>query len=353
MPLLNTMLKRLNDRINEAGSPYSQIIFMADVHYRYDSANTGFEKILDQIKSNERDKTLFILIGGDSVDSGSDKNYTAFINRCEKFYKETKPAENKTGIPIIPVIGNHEFYGVQKKNTEIQTYKSYIGSVNFPLDIPVKGLGHSLRVVAFNDAKPRKGEKFSFPDPSNGCASQTQQKHLFYFPYSYIQYSKTAPEKYSGFPDYLKTNAHHIIVAMHVPPRKDPLPTMLDKYIRKRFANCVKKKDVMNKILEYYRNLWMLVHANSTPDKNDSTQWFIDEIKKSNKVELVLMGHVHTYYPFVIPEVSNVQMVISGGGGKGSRPYSDEYPVSLYHYLRIKYDESKKRFVYQKVDVTS
>lgn len=349
MPLLNTMTERLRQRISQADLPYSQFIYLADVHYEHGSSNRGFDKILSQITEQERKNTLFILVGGDLVDSGSEENYKAFVDRCNRFYEETK-GSGTTGIPIIPCMGNHEFYGVQPKNTELATYKKWIGSVNFPLDIPVQGLGHSLRIVAFNDAKPHQLENFSIPNPKENCSARKKRKHLFYFPYNYIRLSDKAPEKYSHFPDYLTTDAHHIIVTMHVPPRKDPLPRMLDAFIEKEYAACLPVKS-MGKLKEYYRNLWMLVHGNSTADKTDSTEWFISEIKKHQKVEMVLMGHVHTFYPYIIPEIGNVRMVISGGGGnRSASAYDPTHPVTKYHYLRIKYDANTSRFVYEKVD---
>jgi hypothetical protein len=258
MPLLNVMTERLNDKINSASAPYAQFIYLADVHFKSDSSNSGFEKILSQIKTLEKDNTLFILIGGDMIDNGKVQNYTAFINRCNAFYLET-------GIPIIPTMGNHEFYSVEPNVDEISRYRTYMGSINYPLDIPAKGLGDSLRVVAFNDAKPHKTEKIHYPNISKNCVTQTNTKHLFYFPSSYIHLTKSAPEKYSHFPDYLNTTLNHVIVTMHVPPRKDPLPATLDAFIEEEFAACLKVNPVisMKDLKTYYRNLWMLVHGNS------------------------------------------------------------------------------------------
>lgn len=349
MPLLNTMIERLNTRINRAAAPYAQFIYFADVHYKFDASNSGFEKILNQIKTLEMDKTLFILIGGDMIDNGKTQNYSSFIDRCNSYYLET-------GIPIIPTMGNHEFYSVEPNVDEISRYRYYMGNINYPLDIPAKGLGDSLRVVAFNDAKPHKTEKISYPNISKGknCTTQKKTKHLFYFPFSYINLTSTAPEKYSHFPDYLETSAHHVIVTMHVPPRKDPLPAMLDSFIQNEYAACLKVNPIISMpvLKTYYRNLWMLVHGNSTTNKNDSTQWFVDEIKKRGKVELVLMGHVHTFYPFPLLEANHdLQLVISGGGGNNSASaYSTAYPVTKYHYMRVKYDAGVNRFVYEKVD---
>ena len=197
-----------------------------------------------------------------------------------------------------------------------------MGSVNYPLEISNKGLKDSVTVIAFNDAKPHKLEKISYPDigKNKNCAKKTNTKHLFYFPNNYIVESSLAPEKFSHFPDYLKNSqGNHIIVTMHVPPRKDPLPSMLDKFIQDEYAKCIKANPIitMKDLKTYYRNLWMLVHGNSTADKNDSTKWFVDAIKNSTnrkKVELLLMGHVHTFYPFPLPEANqNLQCVISGG----------------------------------------
>ena len=344
------MIERLNARINDASTPYEQFIFLSDVHYSTTSSNAGFEKILTQIQNLEINKTLFILIGGDMIDKGNIQNYTAFIDICNQFYAQT-------GIPIIPTMGNHEFYGVSANTNEISRYKKYMGSTNYPLEISNKGLKDSLTVVAFNDAKPHKLEKISYPDIGKGknCAKKTNTKHLFYFPHNYIHYSSLAPKNFSHFPDYLNNSqGNHIIVTMHVPPRKDPLPTMLDQFIQDEYAACIKANPIitMKDLKTYYRNLWMLVHGNSTADKNDSTQWFVDEIKNRKKVELVLMGHVHTYFPFLLSEANhNLQCVISGGGGNNSaRTYDSAYPVTKYHYMRIKYDTNLGRFVYQKVN---
>lgn len=350
MALLNTMIQRLSSRVSGAQTPYDHFIYFADVHYKSNTLNTGFEKILTQI-SQEKDSTLFILIGGDMIDSGSVANYTAFVNRCNQFY-------NQTGIPIIPTMGNHEFYGVNAGVNEISRYKQYMGEINFPLTIPASGLGDSVSIVAFNDAKPHKLEKIIYPNISKGCVNRSNTKHLFYFPHNYIRFSSLAPEKYSHFPDYLNSasaNSNHIIVTMHVPPRKNPLSNMLDTFIRNEYSHCLAVNPVISPsaLQAYYRNLWMLVHGNSTADKNDSTQWFVDQIKNRSKVELVLMGHVHTYYTFPLTEANhNLQMVISGGGGNNSaQTYDNAQPVTKYHYIRVKYDAGLNRFVTNKVDV--
>lgn len=353
MALLDVMVDRLYHRIDEASHAFPQFIYFADVHYQKGGKNDGFDKVLSQIQKQEKTETLFVLIGGDMIDAGSEENYSAFIERCEQFYQDTT-SPDKCGIPIIPTMGNHEFYGVKPKNTEIETYKGFMGDVNFPLDIPAEGLGDTLRIVAFNDAMPRKYKKIKMPDIGKGknCATKVKDKHLFYFPDAYIHLSKTAPKKYSHFPEFLKTEANHIIVTSHVPPRKDPLLGMLDSFIENEYTACLKKNPVISlkKLKDYYRDLWMLVHGHSEATQNDSTQWFIDTLSTSSKVELVLMGHVHTYYPFTVPEIDKVQMVISGGG-KGSKTYSSKYPVANHHYLRVKYDVTTNRFVYEKVDV--
>ena len=347
MPFLDTMTERLRQRVLSAAAPYQQFIYFADVHYKNNTPNAGFERILTQV-GHERSRTLFILIGGDMVDKGSGANYAAFISRCNGYFRDT-------GIPIIPTMGNHEFYGVPADEDETGWYKQYMGDTNFPLEIPKEGLGDSLTVVAFNGAKPHKLEKIVYPDISKDCINRTNTKHLFYFPHSYIRFSKLAPEKYSRFPLYLDTaKGNHIIVTTHVPPRKDPLPKMLDTFVDAEYAQCLAVNPVITPgaLRTYYRNLWMLVHGNSTADKNDSTQWFADEIKDRQKVELVLMGHVHTYYTFPLAESNHdLQMVISGGGGNSSaQTYDSAFPVTKYHYMRVSYHPALNRFVTQKVD---
>ncbi|MDP4109399.1 MAG: metallophosphoesterase [Bacillota bacterium] len=350
MPLLNEMTDRLRARIDAAQTPYDHFVYFADVHYKSGTSNSGFEKILNRI-SQEKDGTLFILIGGDMIDSGSVANYTAFIERCNAFF-------NQTGIPVIPTMGNHEFYGVNANVDEISRYKQYMGEINFPLSIPGRGLGDSVSVVAFNDAKPHKLEKIIYPNISQSCVNRSNTKHLFYFPHNYIRLSALAPEKYSHFPDYLNSAgaaSNHILVTMHVPPRKNPLENMLDTFIRNEYSHCLLVNPVisLSALQSYYRNLWMLVHGNSTADKNDSTQWFVDEIKNRSKVELILMGHVHTYYTFALTEANhNLQMVISGGGGNNSaQTYDNAQPVTKYHYIRVRYDAALNRFITSKVDV--
>lgn len=39
--------------------------------------------------------------------------------------------------------------------------------------------------------------------------------------------------------------SRHIIVTMHVPPRKDPLPAMLDAFIEEEYAACLRKNPVI------------------------------------------------------------------------------------------------------------
>jgi predicted MPP superfamily phosphohydrolase len=349
MPLLDDMIKRLNARIAGALSPYPQFIFFSDVHYRTDTSNAGFEKVLSQISAQEKDSTLFILIGGDLVDKGSDANYTAFVNRCNRFFLDT-------GIPIIPTMGNHEFYGVSPNETEIQRYRKYIGNANFPVEISAQGLPASLTVVAFNDAKPRKPVKLKIQDRANNCKTITRDRHVFYFRDNYIHLDPLAPEKFSHFPEYLnQSRGEHIVVTSHVPPRKTPLPETLDALIQKEYAHCVSQNPVisMSKLKSYYRDLWMLVHGNSDYSYNlDSTQMLVNEIKNRQKVELVLTGHVHTYYTFPLAEANHpLQVVISGGGGnKSAQAITSSQPVTKYHYIQVKYDATLRRFYHIKVD---
>ena len=288
-------------------------------------------------------------MGGDLVDKGSDLNYTAFVNRCNQFFQET-------GIPIIPTMGNHEFYGVTPKGSEIARYKKYIGSTNFPLDISSQGLPDSLTVVAFNDAKPRKPVKLKIPDRVHSCNTISRDYHVFYFRDNYIHLDPLAPDKFSHFPDYLnQSKGNHIIVTMHVPPRKDPLPVTLDQLIQSEYAYCVSQNPVisMPNLKMYYRDLWMLVHGNSNWSFNlDSTQLFVNEVKNRRKVELILTGHVHTYYHFPLMEANHpLDVVISGGGGNTSaQAISASQPVTKYHYIQVKYDSILGRFIYIKVD---
>lgn len=347
MPMLDDMIVRLNQRIANASAPFPQFVYLADVHYDITKSNSGFEKILTQI-SAEKDWTLFILIGGDLVNSGSNANYTAFRNRCNAYYQQT-------GIPIIPTMGNHEFYSVPASIDEIAQYRNYMGAINFPLELPQKALGDSLTVVAFDDAKPHKLQKISYPDISNHCVTKQNTIHLFYFPFNYIHLNPLAPNMFSHFPDYLdNAQGNHILVTSHVPPRKDPLPAMLNNFVQSEYSACLKVNPVisMSNLKTYYRNLWMLVQGNSTADKNDSTQWYADEIKNRTKVELLLAGHVHTYFPFRLAEANHdLQIVISGGGGNSSAStYDPVYPVTKYHYLKISYSPNQNRFVYTKVD---
>jgi len=349
MPLLDSMKAKLNSRIAHAPNPFQQLIYFADVHYNTSRDNGGFEKILEQIAAEEKDKTLCVLIGGDLVDSGSGQNYTAFCARCERFYVET-------GIPVIPAMGNHEFYGVSPKGSELTRYKQYIGDANFSIEISNKGMPDSLTIVAFNDAKPRKPAKVQIPDRSNHCNTITKDWHVFYFRDNYIHLDPMAPEKYSHFTQHLnESQGNHILVTMHVPPRKNPLPQMLDQFIQREYADCVAQNPVisMDNLKTYYRDLWMLVHGNSDwSNFLDSTQMLVDELKNRGKVELVLAGHVHTYYTFSLSEANHrLDVVVSGGGGnRSARTYTPTHPVTRYHYMRIQYDSVINRFVYTKVD---
>jgi predicted MPP superfamily phosphohydrolase len=349
MPLLNEMITRLNTRIAQAQAPYQQLIYFADVHYDSSLDNAGFEKILVKIAAEEKEQTICVLIGGDLVDSGSGQNYTAFSARCNRFFSET-------GIPIIPTMGNHEFYGVTPKGSELTRYNQYIGNANFPIEISNRGLPDSLTIVAFNDAKPRKPAKVQIPDRSNSCKTITKDYHVFYFRDNYIHLDPKAPDKYSHFTQYLdQSQGNHILVTMHVPPRKNPLPQMLDQFIQREYDACVASNPVisMDDLKMYYRDLWMLVHGNSDwSNYLDSTQMFVDEVKNRRKVELILTGHVHSYYTFPLSEADHrLDVVVSGGGGNHSaRSYTPTHPVTKYHYIKVQYDQTLNRFVYSKVD---
>ncbi len=357
MQLLDTMKERLAKRVSSAGKPYKQFIYLADIHFKADGNNAGFEEILHRI-AEEKDDTLFVLLGGDMVETGSRENYEAFIERCERFYRETGE-----GVPIIPTVGNHELYGVEEGINAEGRYSGYMGDMNFAIHIAARGLGASVSIVAFADAKPRVLERAKSPNQKSQCEGRPNSRHLFYFPHGYIRLPKHPSDadkrRYSNFPGFLdaaEKASGHILVTMHVPPRKDPLPRMLNAFVENGYACCLEQNPTisMKDLKKYYRNLGMLVHGNSTADKNDSTQWFADEISSRKKVEMVLMGHVHTYYPFTLPGAERIQMVISGGGGNNTAmTYDPGHPVTTWHYLRVMYSMSKKRFIYAKVDAGS
>lgn len=340
MTLFSDMKIKLDARVAGAKTPYPCFVFLADSHYVSGADNSGFTKILNQAAG---ENPLFILIGGDLVNSSWTKNYQDFIQECNTYTANTN-------IPVIPTMGNHEFYhpkGQKNPPNPLNLYHQYMGPANFRLEIAAGGLEDTLTVVAFNDAEPElPGKKEAIPDRKDLACSLIFEKkdwHIFEFSRQYLN-SK------SHFIDNLNNSqGNHIITTMHVPPRLNPLATAADQKVAQEWPYCASPK--IDELIKYHRDLWMLVHGNSTPDKNDATQWFVDVINNRSKVEMVMTGHVHTYYPFQRTEGHLVQYVVSGGGGNNTASPFPGYPVTKYHYIKVKYDEAANRFVHEKVDV--
>jgi hypothetical protein len=360
MAFFDEMTDHLKQRIDnsvEAAKPYEQFVFLSDIHYVPNKDpnkenNPGFEAILQQIYK-ERDKTLFVLLGGDMINYGYQDYYNAFMKRCRQFYNDTMDGPGGTGVPIIPSMGNHEYYTDLTIDKSLPRYNEKIGKSNYSIEIPEAALKASLTLITFRDSMPRIDHKIAIPNFKNNCVNQNKDYHLFQFPHSYIEYNPKDPGKYSKFPTFLKeAQGKHIIVTMHVPPRKNPLANLLDTVINEEYGPCATGK-ALGKIRAYYRDLWTLVHEKSTAD---STQWFIDCIKDDTRVELVLAGHVHTYYPFLLPKPAEtnhtLEIVIDGcGGNKSAMTFDPNYPVSdnnnNYNYIMVKYDAVQKRFKHE------
>jgi|GEM_PF-2151236 len=336
MILFSYMYERLKERMSMC-TTYPCFIFFADTHFRIDKPgwdNSGFHQVLDKAAL---ESPLFILIGGDLIDNGKDENYQAFIELCINY-------TITTGIPIIPIIGNHHYYQV---TNPLNKYHHYIGPANFRLEIE-GGLSDTLTIVGFNDAQPyRQGTSGNIPDMKDKTCTKMWKKfdwHLFDFSAKYLNQD-------SHFVDNLdNSQGNHIIVSMHVPPRLNPLASALYGKIKEEYPYCAGTK-LLQKLIKYYRDLWMLVHSNSTTDKGNSTKLFVDTIQKRNKVEMVMTGHVHTYYWFSRLDGHQIDYVISGGGGNNNQVGSLQgFPVTKRHYIKVVFNPDSQRFEHQKIN---
>lgn len=337
MILFSYMYQKLKERMS-TGTSYPCFVFFADTHFRVDKPdwnNSGFQQVLDKAAL---ETPLFILIGGDLIDNGKDINYQKFIAVCVNY-------TITTGIPIIPIIGNHHYYQVINPLT---TYHQYIGPSNFRLEIE-SGLADTLTIVGFNDAQPyRPGTSSDIADTKDKTCTKIWRKsdwHLFNFSCKYLNQES-----------HLITNldnsqGNHIIVSMHVPPRLNPLANALDEKIKKEYPFCAGTKK-LPELTKNYRNLWMLVHGNSITDTSNATKWFVDTIRHRNKVEMVMTGHIHTYYWFSKFNGHQIDYVISGGGGNDNQVGSlSGFPVTKRHYIKVFFNPTTQRFEHQKVDV--
>jgi len=336
MILFSYMYERLKERMS-TGITYPCFIFFADTHFRIDKPdwdNSGFYHVLNKVAL---ESPLFILIGGDLIDNGKDENYQAFIELCINY-------TITTGIPIIPIIGNHNYYQV---TNPLYKYHQYIGPDNFRLEIE-GGLPDTLTIVGLNDAQPyRQVASDNIPDMKDNTCTKIWRKsnwHLFDFSHECLNQD-------SNFVDNLdNSQGNHIIVSMHVPPRLNPLTSALDGKIEKEYPHYAGTKK-LEELVTYYRDLCMLVHGNSTTDKNDSTKWFVDTIQQSNKVEMVMTGHVHTYYWFSRLHGHQIDYVISGGGGNNNQVGSLKgFPVTKRHYIKVFFNPYSQRFEHQKIN---
>ncbi|PMP86111.1 MAG: hypothetical protein C0174_02425 [Thermodesulfobium narugense] len=123
-------LELLNNKIKFFNEDYFTFIVMGDSHRN--------DKILK--KSFELARSfdpLFVLFTGDMTNDGYEYEYKDFLNMCNMF----------GGIPIFPIIGNHEV-----RNSTKALYQNYMGPLNYTicvdkLDLKIVCIDNSEGIV--------------------------------------------------------------------------------------------------------------------------------------------------------------------------------------------------------------
>ncbi|MFT9846396.1 metallophosphoesterase family protein [Aneurinibacillus sp. REN35] len=215
-----------------------------------------YQIFLGGLETAARENPLFILLGGDSVFSGTNEQLTYFKETVVSFMNQTK-------IPVFAVPGNHERNGPRGP---LNPYKRLISNqLNYKIDVP------HLRVIALNNIGP-----------------ETQITNAAYKYYGFEQ-SGLALTKLKEFLRTTPKNSN-IVVMMHVPPQS---PGDWSRGDGTKFCLTVGDE--------------FLVKGHP---KNQEFLHLMQQYKK--KVQHVLCGHVHDYG---FKDIGGIPYLINGTGG--------------------------------------
>ncbi|TCP53909.1 calcineurin-like phosphoesterase family protein [Tumebacillus sp. BK434] len=220
-------------------------------------AVTRFQIFLGALETAARQtpKPLFILIGGDVVFSGTQQQFQYVTQKISQFMDTSK-------IPVFIAPGNHERTG---PTGPLNLYRKYISAqLNYRIDVP------RLRVVMLNDI-----------GPSSALSSSDYASY-----YGFEQSGNALP----FLKESLRTTpaGSKAVVVMHVPPRTGT-------WTRTNGTTfTLKQEDGFSLSKPKNRDFMNTLSANR------------------NKMQKVLVGHVHTY---ATSTIHGIPYVLEGQGG--------------------------------------
>lgn len=216
-------------------------------------AITRYQIFLGALETAAKQKPMFILIGGDVVFSGTEPQLKYVSQKLNEFMSKHK-------IPVFIAPGNHERTGTKGS---LDLYRKYIsGRLNYKVDAP------NLRIMLLNDIGP-------------GTAVSGDYKKY----YGFDQSGTALATLKSGL---ATAGSRKVVVVMHVPPKTGT-------WTRANGTTFKLKNDDGFPI--------------NTPKNRD----FLNTLKKNkNKVQKVLVGHVHDY---ATSKIDGIPYIIEGQGG--------------------------------------
>ena len=125
-----------------------QFAFISDTQKYPDEHNKMAHLLFNRVKNNPPN---FILNGGDIVQDGS------IESKWQNFLKASLPYS--TSIPIVPVLGNHDYWGHNGKENTPELFKKYLMTEKdnsdgyYTLDYP------QFKLVVLNSNFPKLGEE--------------------------------------------------------------------------------------------------------------------------------------------------------------------------------------------------
>lgn len=219
-------------------------------------AITRFQIFLGALETaaRQKPKPLLILIGGDLVFTGLESHYRYVSQKLNQFMTKYK-------IPVFIAPGNHERTGPRGS---LDLYRKYISArLNYRVDAP------RLRIIMLNNIGPGTAISESYSEyygyDRSGAALSTLKSNL------------------NSTPANTK-----VTVVMHVPPRTGTW----------RRAN---------------GSTFTLRNDDGFPITTPANRDFLNTLRQNrNKIQKVLVGHVHTY---ATSTIQGIPYVLEGQGG--------------------------------------
>ncbi|MDF1573841.1 MAG: metallophosphoesterase [Bacteroidales bacterium] len=117
--LILTGCNSKTDRTAAIGEEGFSFAFLTDIHLQPErGAETGFQWAIKEVNKRKPD---FVLTGGDMVMDALNQTYT----RADSLYKLYQDLSGKFDMPVYNTIGNHEVYGWQREEENLEQNPEY------------------------------------------------------------------------------------------------------------------------------------------------------------------------------------------------------------------------------------